>query len=82
MTYDRLKKQTRRKLVKIVKDCDELIADMKWMSELRPHLAPSLAPDDWAGTYARRQWAVKALVALEADEPIPDPPDDDEGESR
>jgi hypothetical protein len=66
----RLRKQIR----KILGDCNDLIADAEYVTQRREDLGPVVTPDELVEVYLRRQWAHKALAALDAGEEIPPPP--------
>jgi hypothetical protein len=80
VTDDEIIREFRRKLEKTLRKCDEYIADTNYIGERRPEMAIDMAPDAHAHIYATRQWAVKALAALDAGEPIPPPPESKGGD--
>jgi len=65
----------RKRLQKTLADCNSLIADAGSFAQRRPQLAPRVAPDELIEAYTIRQWAHKALAALDAGDEIPPPPD-------
>jgi hypothetical protein len=69
-----VKDRLRRQLTKILEDCNNSIADLEFGIERCPDLARELAADAHISLYLDRHWAKKALVDLDADEPIPPPP--------
>jgi hypothetical protein len=62
--------QVRRKLTQLREDCDNLVADAENIGESRPELAQEKIPDELIDVNARRQWAKKALEALDTGEPL------------
>jgi hypothetical protein len=56
---------------KTLVDCDEAIADLERFRELEPEAAAEFSPDNYMIFFTRRQWAIKALAALERGEALP-----------
>jgi hypothetical protein len=72
--FESVKDRLRRQLTKLLKDCNNSIADLKFGIECRHDLARELDADAHICLYMDRQWAKKVLADLDADEPIPPPP--------
>jgi hypothetical protein len=60
-------------LEELLADCNSFLAEADHLRQRRPDLAPRIAPDELIEFYTQRQWAVRALAALDAGEGIPPP---------
>jgi hypothetical protein len=53
--FEAAKERVRHRLKKILKDCNDMIADLKFIRGRRPESEQKFVPDEWAEVYARRQ---------------------------
>jgi hypothetical protein len=65
----------RQHLEKKLAECNDFINDCAHVARVRPDVATGVAPDEIVDVYLMRQWAIKALAALDTGEEIPPPPD-------
>src|SRR5262245_9254448 len=61
----------RARLKKTLRECEEVIAQAEYVRQVRPEVAPAIAPDEFIDMYAVRDWAREALVALDDMRPLP-----------
>jgi hypothetical protein len=58
----------RERLERVIRECDELIADAGYVRDQRPGSAAAFAPDTIAEAYYTRQRCVEALARLDEGE--------------
>jgi len=71
-----MKQAMRRRLNKIRSDCESLLMDAAYYAAYHADVAPQFAPDVYADVQRKATWARQAVAALDADDPIPSPPEE------